>query len=124
MDIPIVLRTAAKNADLGKWADGKRCPKKEYFQSVDGLRVIYRRHAGSGRDDPNYPLLAHQVADLLDKEESLYDHLARNQQETDDPVKWTQLCLAAAYVILERYDEAVAKGEWEPVWERRGASIE
>lgn len=120
----MVLRAAAKNADLGKWADGKRCPKQDYFQSVDGLRVIYRRHAGNSSDDPNYPLLARQVARLLHKEESLYGHLVRNQQETDDLVKWTQLCLAAAYVILERYDEAVANGEWEPVWERRGASIE
>lgn len=116
----MVLRAAAKKADLWKWADGKRCPKNDYFQSIDGLREIYRRHAGNG-GDPNYPLLAHQVAGLLDKEESLYDHLARNQQETDDPGKWTQLCLAAAYVILGRYADAVAKGEWKPEWEPRGA---
>lgn len=110
--------------DLWKWADGKWCPKKDYFQSVDGLRVIYRRHVGNGRDDPNYPFLAHPVARVLDKEGALYDHLARNQQETDDPDKWARLCLAAAYVILERYDEAVANGEWEPELEPRDTSIE
>lgn len=109
----MVLRAAAKNADLRKWADGKRCPKKDYFESVDGLRVIYRRHTGDS-SDPNYLLLAHQVAGLLDKEESLYDHLAGNQQDTDDADKWAHLCLAAAYVIIDRYDRAVEKGEWEP----------
>jgi hypothetical protein len=114
LKIPMVFRTKAKNADLRKWVDGKRCPREDYFRSIDGYRMIQRRHLPDATD-PDFPFLVASVAKLLDQEESLYGHLVAKDLETTDAGEWEQFCIAAAYVVVDRYDKAVTDGTWEPV---------
>lgn len=113
LKIPMVFRTRAKNADLRKWVDGNNCPREDYFRSIDGYRAIQRRHMPDA-PDPDFDLLVASVAKLLDQEESLFEHLVSNDLDTTDSGEWEQFCMAAAYVVVDRYEKAVNKGAWEP----------
>jgi hypothetical protein len=88
-------------------------PYEDYFRSVDGYRRINPRHL-KGVIDPNYEVLATSLADLLDRDDSLYDHVVRKQVATTKPEEWKQLCDAAAWVILDRYSVAIRIGTWVP----------
>jgi hypothetical protein len=113
--IPSFLRTISKNHAIRGWVDGKKCPREDYFRSVDGARELFQRHAGDdGATDPDYDAIAPVIARLLDHEGALYEHVRKQDHCPQTEDGWAAVCLAAAWVTLERYEQALESGEWPP----------
>lgn len=108
----MIMRAAASRACLDHWVD-EACPRTDYFRSIQGFREIYRRHLKEA-PDPNFPTLAVLVASLLDQDESLYRHIIDRGVSMSTAAEWEQLCVAAAWLILDRYDSAIYRGDWAP----------
>lgn len=116
MHIGATLRTTAKNCGLRTWIDGKNFPRDDWFESVDLARSILQRHTPDGADiiDPDWAALAPIIALIMDRDGLLLAHVAKKGKDTEDQAEWERICLAAAYVVLERYEAAVKEGRWPP----------
>jgi hypothetical protein len=113
--ISATLRTKAKNCGIRDWVKTKQCPLTDYYTSIDGLREILRRHDDpENPTDPDWEALAPQVARLLDRQDLLLAYVAKHHKDTDDEQEWAQILLAAAYVILEKYEKALKEDSWPP----------
>jgi hypothetical protein len=111
---PQHLRTLSKNHKLRKWVDDKSTPREGYFETIDGLRAIFKRHPQTPpRPDPDYETLSISIADLMYREGNLYVHVDNgNTVGPSTEEGWREIYRAAAWAMLERYDEAIADGTW------------
>ncbi len=74
---------------------------------------MLQRHVGDdGGQDPDYEAIAPVIARLLDREGALYNYVGAQAHCPDTDDGWLKVCLAAAWVILDRYEQAVKKGKW------------
>jgi hypothetical protein len=113
--VEAALRTTSKKHALRRWVDGKKCPRDDYFASIDGVRQLLQRHAGDeDAPDPDYQAIAPVIARLLDQEGALYDYVGSQEHCPDNDEGWATVCLAAAWVLLERYEEAEKGDKWPP----------
>lgn len=101
-----------KQFALRKWFDGRKCPRDSYFSLVDQLRVGYRKMIGP-EPDPDWGTLAPVLARFLNREGAVYGFLD-GQRADFDPDEWDEIVLAAAWLVLQRYEAACAKGKWTP----------
>lgn len=108
--IPVELQETARAFDVKKWFSQKTFPKALYFETVDMLSEHLRKVDPDG--DLNNKNLATMIACTIAQEGSLERYALATGSEIGSPEKWTQICTAAAWVIMQAYDNATRKGEW------------
>ncbi|MEX1009023.1 MAG: hypothetical protein WD271_14420 [Acidimicrobiia bacterium] len=54
------------------------------------------------------------TARFLGREGALYTHVDNKKHDVTDDVEWDRICIAAAWVTLDRYESAITSGNWEP----------
>jgi hypothetical protein len=118
MRIPLHYRSKAKENGLRTWIDGSNFDRDSYFKSIDDLVLIIGRHvneddAGESEWPPDWTLIAPIVSGLIYRERKIYEHLEKKKKLVDSAEEWTELCTAAAWVVLERYERAVNGGSWK-----------
>ena len=108
------VRSRIKKYGLRAWFDGKKFPKTAYFEHVDALRREYRKLIDEGTD-PNWEFMQPTVSRSLSRSGLLGGHLDNKEIDVDDEEEWARIGEAAGWVVLERYEKAVADDDWSPV---------
>jgi len=105
MQIPLHYRSKAKAFGLRTWIDSSKFDRSTYFSSIDDLVLIMAKHvdgeeAGDPEWPPDWPVLAPIVSQLIYRERKIYEHLEKKKKLVDSAEEWTELCTAAAWVVL------------------------
>ncbi|NIZ91564.1 hypothetical protein [Kineococcus rubinsiae] len=108
--IPVELQEVAKAFDLKRWTKPKSFPRDAYYETIDDFRAALKRFDPD--DEVNKKHLATMLAATIATEGALETHALATSMEIGNAEKWTQVCTAAAWVIMQAYETAVTKGEW------------
>lgn len=85
---------------------------EDYCRTVEDGKALLKRRAGN-EFEPENDQIVRIVATVLDFEGALLTHvLAKGATEIHDEAKWRKICVAAGWVVLQRYEHMVTKGEW------------
>ncbi|MDF2146758.1 hypothetical protein [Knoellia sp. p5-6-4] len=107
--IPAECQDMARTADVRKWVRSKKFPRNEYFESIDLFRSELKKYDPDGE---HYPHLAVMLARSIDVEGCLLTHVLEVGVEIADASKWDKICVAAAWAVLQEYQNALEKGDW------------
>jgi hypothetical protein len=107
------IRSAATKHSLRYWVD-KHCPLDGYFRRIDRLYETFTNPEDPPEDtEPDHEGIALVLARMLDKGKLLFAYIDGNEQRVSED-EWLLACEAAAWIILERHDQAIERGKWPP----------
>jgi hypothetical protein len=110
----------AKHA-LGKWVSSSACPKDAFFSAIDRLREGHLAAGAPG--DPNWDSLAQCMSSVLVLTDLLPGYINDNGTEpVTSKGEWEDIYRATAYIVLRRYERAIADQRWEGVNNGGGGS--
>jgi hypothetical protein len=121
--VPGHLQELAKVHALKTWANGPACPKDIWFTSINRAFKLIGSHPPKPdeEDDDGDPmprrweLVAAVLALVIKDEGALATHVqTTNQGGFATEAEWQAICEAAAWRLLQRYNLAVKKGDWNP----------
>ena len=112
MTTPAPLRTLSKNLGLRSWVDSKDCERSAYFDLIESLRSVAEERLGHTIE--NVTVYVTTIAAMLEEEGSLYRYLTQKDLDTADESEYQRILTATAYVIIERYNQAIEEGTWPP----------
>ncbi|WP_448614067.1 hypothetical protein [Modestobacter sp. URMC 112] len=108
--IPVELREAALTFKVKKWIESRNFPQAHYFETID--IVVEQLEKLNSDGDVTNKQLATILAVTIDHEGSLAEHALKAGVEIGTDEKWSQICTAAAWTVLQSYFAAREKGEW------------
>jgi hypothetical protein len=113
--VPPEYQSLARKLGLNDWVDRDDFPREAYFKTVDDFRAIIRRHQPQGENlEADWNQLVPPLASMLEMAGPLEKHAVENDSDIADHDGWLDICAAAAWVVLVRYDVAVTNGKWSP----------
>jgi hypothetical protein len=115
MRIPPHLQDIKARLALQSFVDGRHFPRKAHFETIDLFkqRLEGPHHADEPNDAPVNPKLAVVIAQALDSEGYLLTHvIEQDTMPIDDEETWGKICLAAGWVVLQRYERECNNGDW------------
>lgn len=105
------LRDRAREFELHRWLASRNWPRQRYFRLVDNIEAGLREiHQAQPSDEQVVTVLAAAV----EEEDGLTTHCVNGGYEIGGDAGWTLTCLAAAWMVFNRYKAAVSKGKWDP----------
>ncbi|HET9197129.1 MAG TPA: hypothetical protein VFN92_02600 [Solirubrobacterales bacterium] len=114
MRIPAHLQQISQELALRSWVRSSSFPRETYFASVDIFKARIAIHQPDG-DDPadSYELVAAMIGAAVNAEGALLTHALKNATcNIDGPDRWSRICLAAGWAVLQSYEHACNNGEW------------
>lgn len=110
--IPAPMRLLAEKGAFNDWAAGDGFPRERYFKQIDELALT---EAIGGDPEPKWRLLALVVADGIEQDGDLEEHVSANPVlEPADEEEWLNMCTAAAWVVIKLHRDECKKGTWAP----------
>lgn len=120
------MQDTAKACALRSWVDRKHFPIDDYCQKIDDADAFLQgssaaedaattdEHAvaAAEEDTVSNDQLVALIAMLLDNEGALVAYCLKHEIAIMDKENWLRICEAAAWVLLQRYQLRVKKGEW------------
>lgn len=99
-------------------------PFETYCESIELFKEQLRRHPHIDPDDtaappaePSEKAVVAMIAAALDEEGLLLTDVTKTGTVAiDTEQKWLEICRAAGWVVLQRYERAVRNGQW--TWPR------
>jgi hypothetical protein len=112
MRIPAHLQDLAQRVAAKSWTKAKSFPRDVYFQNID----IFAKTISdiNGGEVPQNKSLAEAISIMVEEENSLLAHVLKKNIGIKDDAEWSQMCKAAAWVILQEYNNAKKSGKWTP----------
>ena len=112
--IPGDVRSEIQRLKLrSSWIKRKDFPFADYFETIDEFRQSFCRHFPE-LPDPNWDWIVPYLVKFLDKEEALAAYIDDSKVDMTIGKSWADACLAAAFLIAEKYEKALAEKEWPP----------
>jgi hypothetical protein len=106
------MQDTAKTVALRSWIDRKHFPVDDYCQKIDDAREFLMGTAAADDATVSDDQIVAMIAMMLDNEGALVAYCLDNDVEITDAENWLKICQAAAWVLLQRYELRVKKGEW------------
>lgn len=107
--IPAHLLSTAKGIAAQSWTKRKDFPEEKWFKAIEVFSDQLEGFTGEKPENSQItPLLAHML-----REQDLLSQYVTEQTTTSIASEdaWFQICEAVAWVILQKYRTAEAKGE-------------
>lgn len=113
MRIPPFLQDTARSLGLHDWIYHRDFPFAEYCTTVDHARAMLERHQPPDEaGEPPFAQIAPVIAQVFDIEGALVDRALDCGYAIDSDADWLRICMAAGWVLLKRYAEAIDTGQW------------
>lgn len=115
MRVPAHLQEIKERLALQSWVDGKQFPRDAHFESIDAFKGRLGKHQQEEDASLLNAKLATMVAGALDVEGYLLTYvIEQGTYPIDDEETWGNICLAAGWVVLQRYERECTNEKWTP----------
>lgn len=105
--VPVPLRDTAREIDAEKWARARRFRRREWFEMIGEFRKPVEAVSKlAGSDSFEQQTTVGMIALAINAEDSLAQHVLDCGIKVDDDSVWAKMCTAAAWVLLQEYDDA------------------
>ena len=75
--------------------------------------MLLRPHQPSVRaSEPCFDEIVPVIAQVLDSEGALLEHALHHGYSLQSDSDWLRVCMAGGWTVVQRYAQAVARGEW------------
>jgi hypothetical protein len=110
VEIKAHMRSVGSKHSLRSWVGRKKFPLEDYFRVIDDYLDSIQTRLGMALE---CTAAVQVVAGTLDQEGALFKYIDNDREyviESDED--WERICTAAAWIVIEKYDEAVTAGKW------------
>ncbi len=114
MQIPAHLQQISKQLALRSWVKGSKFARDSHFESIDTFKARISVHQADGQNGSDGDeAVATMISVALHAEGALLTHALEVETfSIDGPDKWSKVCLAAGWAVLQSYEHACSNGDW------------
>lgn len=110
--IPIPLKNVAHQIEAKKWVEDKKFDRDRWYTGVDEMISAWRHVLNDDLYEPSNEEIVTALARMVLESEELESQVEKINQVPTESDAWMQMCLAASWVIIQSYRNAIRKKEW------------